>query len=287
MSYDLFFNATKRKLDRSSFESYFSERRWVTTRTTEHGAQAWYENEDTGVYFSFEWSPDSVALNVNYFRPSMFGLEAADEVTAFVEHFQPAIRDPQSEGMGEGPYSSAGFLRGWNAGNRFAHRAILSQNDEAQTFHVLPGARLQALWRWNYQRERVTDYIGTLEMLPCFVPKILVALVGGNLRTLVIWDGTIPILLPDVDTILVARAGRPMRVARLALDHALATWRIRPADDELEDGMRLGLPAREVVFEDDEVPPELTRAIDEHAIPWDGEGVAWDQLHDEELISPR
>ena len=285
MSYDLFFTPTKRKLDQKSFERYFNERRWVTVKPKQSGgAQAWYENEDTGVYFSFDTSDDGVSLNVNYFRPSIFGLEAADEVTAFVDELKPSISDPQSEGMGDGPYSRDGFLRGWNAGNRFGHQSILAHHGEGQTFHVMPGARLQALWRWNYQRERTTDYIGTLEMLPCFVPKIMLAVTGGKLRTIVIWDATIPILLPDVDSILVPRASGPARVDRLALDRALSTWRIRPADDELEDGMRLGLRAREVVFEDGEVPADITRAIEQHAVQWEGEGVSWDQVHDEELM---
>lgn len=282
MSYDLYL--TSSKLGQTAFERYFGERRWYTINETKRGPQAWYENEDSGVYFSFGWSAERVALNVNYFRPSSFGLEAADEVTAFVEEFGPAIDDPQSEGMGKGPYSRDGFVRGWNAGNRFGHRAILSQTTEK--FHTLPGARLQALWRWNYQRERTADYVNTLEMLPCFVPKVTPVLVGGALRTIVVWDATIPILLPDVDAILVPREAGLVMVDRLAVDPALATWRIRPADDEIEGDMQLGLPAREVVFEDGEVPPAITRAVEQHAKPWAGEGIAWDQIHDEELMAP-
>ena len=285
MSYDLYITPSKQKRDKKVFENHFAERRWWTVKTTERGAQAWYENEDSGVYFSFDWSSDGVALNVNYFRPSFFGLEAADEVTAFVEAFGATIKDPQSEGMAEGPYSRDGFLRGWNAGNKFGHHSILSQVAGSQTFHTVPAARLQALWRWNYQRERAADYLNTLEMLPCFIPKVTPVIVGGALRTIVIWDATIPILLPDVDAILVPRQQGLGMVERTALDAALAEWRIRPADDELEGDMRLGLPAREVVFDNDAVPPAITRAVAKHATPWAGEGIGWDQIHDAELMT--
>jgi len=118
-----------------------------------------------------------------------------------------------------------------------------------------------------------------------FIPKVTPVIVGGALRTIVIWDATIPILLPDVDAILVPRGEGLGMVDRLAIEPALAEWRIRPADDELEGGMRLGLPAREVVFEDDAVPPAITRAVAQHATPWAGEGIGWDQIHDAELMT--
>ena len=75
-------------------------------------------------------------------------------------------------------------------------------------------------------------------------------------------DATIPILLPDVDAVLVPQKPGLGMVARTALDGALAEWRIRPADDELEGDMHLGLPAR----------------------PW-REGFGWDQIHDAELMT--
>lgn len=281
MSYDLFIKP--KRTGRKAFESYFEDRMWWTVKPTESGVQAWYENEDSGVYFSFDWSEKSIAFNMNYFRPSFFGLEAADEVTAFVDAFGGAIHDPQSDGMGSGPFTRDGFVRGWASGNRFGHRAILSQHD-ASGFYSLPAARLQALWRWNYQRERTTDVLNTVEMVPCFVPKITPVVVDEQLQMIVIWDATIPILLPEVDAILAPRGEGLGLIPRRALDGVLAEWRIRPADDEMGKGRQLGLAAREVVFETDEVPASITRAVEQHAIPWAGEGVSWDQIHDAELL---
>ncbi len=116
MSYDLFLKSESLTAD--EFESYFNSRPHYTL----NGDQAFYENEDTGVYFSFDYAPDelgTVAFNLNYYRPHFFGLEAAPEVEAFVWAFNLTIDDPQIEGMSDGPFSVDGLLRGWNAGNRF------------------------------------------------------------------------------------------------------------------------------------------------------------------------
>ena len=42
--------------------------------------QAWYSNDDTGVYFVFEWDDSAdgqggPSFNLNYYRPHIFGLE--------------------------------------------------------------------------------------------------------------------------------------------------------------------------------------------------------------------
>src|ERR1700724_897380 len=79
-----------------------------------------YQNADTGVAFSIEHAVrsklfgagkvDGARLEVNYFRPSFFGLESEIELGALLSRFTAKIDDPQMEGMGHGPYSEAGFL---------------------------------------------------------------------------------------------------------------------------------------------------------------------------------
>jgi hypothetical protein len=91
-------------------------------------------NAETGIHFRFdycqersdEWATgEYVAFRMNYFRPHISGLEAEIELSAFVNAFACAIHDPQLDGMGDGPYSASGFLRGWNTGNAFAYEAGL------------------------------------------------------------------------------------------------------------------------------------------------------------------
>lgn len=161
MSYDLFLNPSSRPLSGEQFASYFGERAHYTVGND----QAFYENADTGVYFFFDHNddgPGSVTFNLNYFRPHYFGLEAAPEVAAFITAFDLSIEDPQSDGMGDGPFSIKGFLQGWNAGNRFGYRAVLSQGDQNEN-RVYPTADLERIWRWNFNRSSLQDEVAA----PC------------------------------------------------------------------------------------------------------------------------
>ena len=86
MSYDLFFRPRHGILEAQQFAAYFARRKHYEL----NGKQAWYENEDTGVGFSFDLEdpldesdddPFPIAMNINFFRPSYFILEAEPEVT--------------------------------------------------------------------------------------------------------------------------------------------------------------------------------------------------------------
>src|ERR1700743_190727 len=73
------------------------------------GNEARYGNEKTGVnfWFTFRLGRDllfrkvvkSAEFEVNFFRPSFFGLEAEIELSAFIAMFRPRIFDPQIDGM--------------------------------------------------------------------------------------------------------------------------------------------------------------------------------------------
>src|SRR5262249_50752984 len=137
VSYDLslFPRQGQPPLERQTFLGYFEGKLYELSDDSVH-----YSNPDTGVYFSLTWYEGSVPdeaeedegppqpwrknpyvhFNMNYFRPHTFGLEAERVLTPFVKRFKLVVDDPQVEGMGQGKYSPAGFLRGWNEGNRFA-----------------------------------------------------------------------------------------------------------------------------------------------------------------------
>src|SRR5262245_51012028 len=122
-------------LKKKGFNAYFEGRPHFTLNEN----QAFYKNEKTGIYFSVYYSDgkgcaaedpnagrEHLHFNMNYFRPHVFGLEAEPVLTALVKDLDLAISDPQNEGMGDGEYTPEGFLRGWNAGNRFGHQTYLS-----------------------------------------------------------------------------------------------------------------------------------------------------------------
>ncbi len=144
MSYDLYFKPRQGSFTEEGFNLYFRDRPNYKCE----GSQAWYGNEDTGIYFVFEFQtarePEEgddevleyfpVALNINYLRPSYFIVEAEPEVTAFVKHFDLLVSDPQMEGMGVGEYSSEKLLTGWNCGNEFGYTAILKMKTTETEF---------------------------------------------------------------------------------------------------------------------------------------------------------
>jgi len=227
MSYDLGFLRRHSSVPVSAQDlvQYFGSRPHYTTQER----QFLYENEDTGVYFSFELDSDDgdgvdpdeepveeiadglervgLSFNINYFRPHFFGLEAEAELAALIGRFSLMVDDPQNEGMGRGEYSREGFLRAWNAGNLFGYYSCVSRITEGEHSisnpHVdaLPAAALEAMWSWNFRRALLQE---TLEE-DAFVPSIRLVRYEGRPKTFVVWGDAIPEAIPDVDLLVLVR----------------------------------------------------------------------------------
>jgi hypothetical protein len=206
VSYDLFFHPRAGTLGASEFSEYFSQRPHYKVE----GTEAWYVNEDTGVYFAFTLQTDTddaegelhpVTLNINYFRPSFFGLEAEPEVSAFVAAFDLAVSDPQMHGMGDGEYDSKLFLSGWNHGNEFGYSALLRDPANRENLITLPADDLIAAWSWNLARGDLQRKLGEATFVPC----IMFLLVDGQPATAAVWPDGIPIAVPRVDYLFVPR----------------------------------------------------------------------------------
>lgn len=212
MSYDLFLFPDA--FDADAIRAHFAAR--PNYRVEPH--QAWYANEETGVYFAFDIleSPEAeegdeamaqphIAFNVNYFRPHTFGLEAELEVAAFLAAFPGRIHDPQR--MGDGPYSREGFLEGWNHGNRFAYSAMAKQG--APRPIAADPARIEAAWAWNYSRAQLQAEAG--ESL--FVPKIVWVMPspGAPPEPAVTWTFGVATAIPEslITRVVLVRQQRP------------------------------------------------------------------------------
>ena len=235
MSYDLSFAAPDGESPlMTDFLEYFEGRDHYAYR----GTDVWYQNEDTGVYFSFDLAPEDentdddeelledidfeahAAFNINFFRPPYFALEALPEVKAFVERFSFRVDDPQICGMGRGAFSDEGFLSGWNAGNDLAHHSIVSAHEHSE-FLTRPDAELNKIWNWNRGRDEYQRTLG----VDVFVPRIVFVRSSGELLSAVVWGDAIPALLPRVDAVLVARrALAPRRLLRRKPDCAIVPW---------------------------------------------------------------
>jgi hypothetical protein len=127
-------------------------------------------------------------------------LEAQKELSSLIAEFPCQIYDPQMHGMDNGPYSNEGFLRGWNAGNRFGVQAILSQSKSK--IWSLPKERLRETWQWNYDIPVRCATHGERQ----FIPRIVYFGISDVAQTVVVWGDGMPVLLPKVDFVLMGRS---------------------------------------------------------------------------------
>lgn len=217
MSYDLYFRRPREAgpLSAADVLGFFAGRSHY--EVDRPAASATYANARTGVYFSFELAspigdddsePDDgtldagVSFNLNYFRPHIFALEAEPELAAFVAHFGLSVDDPQNDGMGRGPYHRDGFLKGWQAGNRFAYRVVA--RPDAEPPPTLPTAEIERIWHWNRQEEALRARFGGA----LFIPRITCGVIDGKVVTYAVWGDGIPIALPRVDWVIGVRSKR-------------------------------------------------------------------------------
>lgn len=291
MSYDLFFTLPA-AVTQDDIEAYFRQRRHYKV-----DGGATYENADTGVYFSFvmdegEVSVDQgndgpqrrIAFNLNYFRPHIFGLEAEPEVSAFVDRFNPAIEDPQVQGMASGPYSSEAFLRGWNCGNEVAYQSIIESHGKANTFLTMPEAAIEGIWRWN----RAVPKMQAAHGESIFVPKIMMLNVGGEAKSAVVWGDGIASVLPQVDIVFVYRdelAPKPLFGQRTK-DHCLITH--SHLDGVLEPLSEKGypLPVRTPMYAETTPPAiaKFVRKLPKHTGSLEIKSVTMDRVLSRELF---
>ncbi len=150
-----------------------------------NGNEAFYEHPNTGCHFMLRWSPVDVAgerkthlhADVNYMRPSTFGLEAASVIAEIVAAWQCSVEDPQINGHGTSTtFSREAYLSGWNTGNEMGYRVLverkvdLAANDMARA----PRAMIHSVWEWNdrvhaktmrLEREKTDLFVPTLRWL--------------------------------------------------------------------------------------------------------------------------
>jgi hypothetical protein len=292
MSYDLFFRMPSgmSSLSQAEFEPYFRGRRNYTLE----GARALYRNDNTGVYFTFEFGAQDadsdgqqtmapVVFNLNYFRPHIFGLEADPEVAAFVGHFSLSVMDPQTSGMGSGAYSREGFLRGWNEGNEMGYRSSLLGGGD-RGLKTLPTDKIEACWRWNFAKDNLQKAVGDQVL----VPRVEMLAVGGEIRPGVVWPDAVPILLPEVDLVAVHRnelAPRSLIIGKKR-DTRLVPWeRLAPLLAGFRKGT-MGLKCHKLDYATRPQPVEdFVRKID--TPPSKVESVPVDQVLNREMVEPR
>ena len=132
--------------------------------------QLWYQNQDTGVYFSLDHAREpagnvegpeipegcfdvGLSFNLNFNRPSFFGYEAMPIVEDLSARFGLFAFDPQardSEHLLLREVNGDVLLESWLESN---YRAILALSEHGA--ERLPRmASSKSLYRWNYSKSR-------------------------------------------------------------------------------------------------------------------------------------
>jgi hypothetical protein len=222
MSFDLtlFPRAGQPPLDRAAFLNSFDDE----NLHEQNDNTVNYDNRDTGVYFRFTWYAGAaeadkhegtareqpyVHFNMNYNRPHTFGLEAVRVLEQVIANFDLVVSDPQRDGMGEGEFTPAGFLRSWNSGNRFAFSALRQLRAQGemslQANLSLPMALNAAYWRWNYFRKELCDDLCDLELIGVYVPPVWFCREGDQVKSFALYPNLVPSALPRVDYVMLLR----------------------------------------------------------------------------------
>ena len=284
MSYDLFFKPRSGIINPDRFVQYFESRPGFKVNIP----QAWYQNDDTGVYFVFELRSDTgeddagaypVSLNINYFRPSYFVLEAEPEVTKFVQEFDLMVSDPQWHGMGEGEYNADLLVSGWNHGNDFGYSAVLGDPNNRKDIYSLPSQTLAEVWRWNHGRQKLQQFIGESK----YLPRVMFVLLDGDVVTAAVWPDGIPIVVPPVDYLIVPRKElAPKRFFRRVEDRTLVTWKSVLPVFERHSKKRYGTA---IALDYEKPPSDVIQFVE--SLPKDDReltGLSADQVLDRELF---
>ena len=216
MSYDLFFYKQKgSEISRDKISQYLSDN---LVQANEEDSQWFFENKDTEVYFSFEFNelegdfePEeelepienfddtNFSFNLNFMRPSFFGIEAFNFVKQFCADLNLYVLNPQS--ASEQPYKPERQEQFdyWNKTNLWSSK---DHFEEMQCCY-LREEESNKIWEYNSNRQNLQIKLGE----EYFVPKIFFFKTkqGNQPITLTIWTEHIPIVLPTTDYILLTR----------------------------------------------------------------------------------
>jgi hypothetical protein len=216
MSYDLFFYKQKgNEISTDRISKYLTDN---LVPANEGNSQWFYENEDTEVYFSFDYyepdedfEPDeetepienfedtNFTFNLNFMRPSFFGLEAFQFVEQFCKDLNLYVLNPQ--GDSEQPYkpTQQEQFDNWNKNNLWASKVNFIEMEGC----YLSESDTNYAWEYNFNRKKLQEKLGK----GYFVPKIYFFKTKQTNEpfTLTIWTEHIPIVLPKTDYILLTR----------------------------------------------------------------------------------
>lgn len=220
MSFDIYFFSRKENtLSKEKLVNYFSNISNIKMYDEDiNSIQFGYENEDTSVYFTFDYSENSeedeafpaetdeyrntgLSANINYLRPAFFAYEAFPVIVKTAEDLDLLILDPQLQNDGcDTPqkYSADDLILSWINNNDKAVKNFKNEN-------VIHYSKEKLMMFWKYQKEKssLQDKLGE----NYFVPNIFIVKKPDSkeLIRLITWNQSIPQVIPECDFISILR----------------------------------------------------------------------------------
>ncbi len=216
MSYDLYFYKQKgTTLSENQIAKYLTDN---LVAANENANQWFYENEDTEVYYSFtqnepEDDPESIELyesftdfdnthfsfNLNFMRPSFFGLEAFQFIEKLLADLNLFVLNPQGDFENPCKPTKNELFDNWNKTNLWASINHFKEMGSG----YLAVDKSNEIWDYNFNRKRLQNELGE----QYFVPKIFFFKTkkSNEVITITSWTEHIPMIIPSADFFLLTR----------------------------------------------------------------------------------
>lgn len=214
MSYDLsFYKRNTDPISKKDIEEYLDQ---LSNVTHESGAQWFYQNEDTGVYCSFEYyepgqedeeleiesfegfDDTNFSFNINFIRPQFFGKECFPIVDKLVSDLNLYVLNPQGEEIPK-KYEKGILEKEWSDTNlRFG-----KSNFKEFGLSYLELNKSNYSWEFRLNRNELQNKLGD----NYFVPRIfyIQKFDSQTAETICVWPQHIPFVLPKVDYVLIQK----------------------------------------------------------------------------------
>jgi len=213
MSFDLYFCRENGSApSTASLKEYFSAVPFFKVSESDDGEmQFLYENQATGVYCYFSYSPSDatelegcgssgLAFNLNFIRPSFFAYETMPLVEAFGRHFDLLVEDVQEDTRESA--NAERLIASWRAHNSRGVTALAGERDDPVELLYLPEGRATEWWRYMSVRQAIEDSL--VEDL--FVPSLVILRSpAGELSTMIVHPQGIAQLFPACDRVYMNR----------------------------------------------------------------------------------
>src|SRR5262245_40081101 len=223
MSFDLYF--CWRNPNRINFEEVKAWAEGIEC-FTRNDAQLWYSNPETGVYFSVDFEaqaptstedgPDmpngyfdsGLSFNLNYNRPTYFGLESMPVVEKLASRFGLSVVNPQEDL--DAPESALGvdsetLTRSWVRHNRQAIHTMIEQPNVSRPLSMSTAAAVY-LWRYAKAKEDLERTCGE----GIFVPRLAPVQKKGETdagRVIAYTEG-LPTVIPECEWVCIVRRNK-------------------------------------------------------------------------------